>query len=258
MPDYTSILKRSVSTLPDQSPAMREAVYQRARAALARQLTVVDPPLSTREIEAQHQELENAVREVEAGFTKPSTPAQSTVPSPSGSSSSPSFSAHSASTQRSTSSSPAAPSPSSRLSSTQPPVSKPKDEQVLSDALRAPSVVPAAAKPGERDFFFKETRPKRDAGAAPTFADESDTAADEFEDADPFYEEERRPSRLPLLLAILAVVVVFGGIGTFFYTQGGDLLGWIGGEEEATVASTESPEPDAGEIDDTDAKRLDA
>lgn len=257
MPDYTSILKRSVSTLPDQSPAMREAVYQRARAALARQLTAVDPPLSTREIEAQHQELENAVREVEAGFTKPAVPVQPTPPSRSASSSSPSFSGHSTSTQPSTSSSPAAPSPSSRLPSTQSTISKPKDEQVLSDALRAPSVVPAAAKPGERDFFFKETRPSRDAGPAPAFTDDSDTTTDEFEDADPFYEEERRPSRLPLLLAILAVVAVLGGIGTFFYTQGGDLLGWIGGQEEATIASTEGAEPDAGEIDDADAKRLD-
>lgn len=47
---------------------MREAVYQRARAALARQLTAVVPPLSAREIEAQHQELEDAVARLEADF----------------------------------------------------------------------------------------------------------------------------------------------------------------------------------------------
>lgn len=68
MPDYTSILRRSISALPEPSPDMREAVYQRARAALARQLTAVDPPLSTREIEAQHQELEDAVSRLEADF----------------------------------------------------------------------------------------------------------------------------------------------------------------------------------------------
>jgi len=68
MPDYASILKRSISGLADPSPEMREAVYQRARAALARQLTAVDPPLSTREIEAQHQELEDAVARLEAEF----------------------------------------------------------------------------------------------------------------------------------------------------------------------------------------------
>lgn len=55
---------------------MREAVYQRARAALGRQLTAVDPPLSTREIEAQHQELEDAIGRLEADYA-PSDPAGS-------------------------------------------------------------------------------------------------------------------------------------------------------------------------------------
>ena len=71
MPDYASILKRSISGLTDPGPEMREAVYQRARAALARQLTAVEPPLSTREIEVQHQELEDAVARLEAEFAPP-------------------------------------------------------------------------------------------------------------------------------------------------------------------------------------------
>jgi hypothetical protein len=71
MPDYASILRRSISALPEQTPEMREAVYQRARAALARQLTAVDPPLSTREIELQHQDLEDAVARLEADFAPP-------------------------------------------------------------------------------------------------------------------------------------------------------------------------------------------
>ncbi len=76
MPDYASILRRSISALPDSSPEMREAVYQRARAALARQLTAVDPPLSTREIQAQHHELEDAVARLEADYaTEPDPPA---------------------------------------------------------------------------------------------------------------------------------------------------------------------------------------
>jgi len=87
MPDYTSILRRSVSALPDSSPEMREAVYQRARAALARQLTAVDPPLSAREIERQHQELEDAVARIEADFApgmdeEPDRFADSTGPEP--------------------------------------------------------------------------------------------------------------------------------------------------------------------------------
>jgi hypothetical protein len=75
MPDYASILRRSVSALPDPNADMRQAVYQRARAALARQLTAVDPPLSTREIETQHQELEDAVVRLEAEFAPAEEPA---------------------------------------------------------------------------------------------------------------------------------------------------------------------------------------
>jgi len=74
MPDYASILRRSISALPDPTPEMREAVYQRARAALARQLTAVDPPLSSREIEAQHQELEDAVARLEAEYAPQEPP----------------------------------------------------------------------------------------------------------------------------------------------------------------------------------------
>jgi hypothetical protein len=66
MPDYVGILKRSISALPEDDPALRQAVYERARSALARQLTGIDPPLSADEIELQHQQLEDAIDEVES------------------------------------------------------------------------------------------------------------------------------------------------------------------------------------------------
>ena len=69
MPDYSSILKRSIETLPEQTPDMRQAVYERARAALARQLTSVDPPLAPESIELQHQHLEDAISAVETTFS---------------------------------------------------------------------------------------------------------------------------------------------------------------------------------------------
>ncbi len=69
MPDYASILKRSIETLPEKTPDMRHAVYERARAALARQLTSVDPPLSPESIELQHQHLEDAISSVETDFS---------------------------------------------------------------------------------------------------------------------------------------------------------------------------------------------
>ncbi|HSG96304.1 MAG TPA: hypothetical protein VLA28_12350 [Afifellaceae bacterium] len=71
MPDYASILQRSIETLPEKTPDMRQAVYERARAALARQLTSVDPPLAPESIELQHQHLEDAIVAVEAEFLPP-------------------------------------------------------------------------------------------------------------------------------------------------------------------------------------------
>lgn len=61
---------------------MRQAVYQRARAALARQLTAVDPPLSTREIETQHQELEDAVVRLESEFSPAEEPVSAFAETP--------------------------------------------------------------------------------------------------------------------------------------------------------------------------------
>ncbi len=69
MPDYTSILKRSIETLPEKTPELRQAVYERARTALARQLISVDPPLNPESVELQHQHLEEAIVTVEADIS---------------------------------------------------------------------------------------------------------------------------------------------------------------------------------------------
>ena len=66
MPDYASILKRSIETLPEKTPELRQAVYERARTALARQLISVDPPLNPEAVELQHQHLEEAILKAES------------------------------------------------------------------------------------------------------------------------------------------------------------------------------------------------
>ena len=45
MPDYKSILRRSIEGVPDHTADMRRAIYERARATISRQLTSVNPPL---------------------------------------------------------------------------------------------------------------------------------------------------------------------------------------------------------------------
>lgn len=68
MPDYTTILKRSIEGVPDHTSDMRRAIYERARSTISRQLTSVDPPLSAQQIELQHQKLEQAISDVEAEY----------------------------------------------------------------------------------------------------------------------------------------------------------------------------------------------
>jgi hypothetical protein len=171
MPDYASILRRSISGLADPNAEMREAVYQRARAALARQLTAVDPPLSTREIELQHQELEDAVARLEAEFAPAAPPAPTFGEMPA------------------------------------------KDDFLYSPP--APTGIERRAEPS--DF-----------GAMPA------TGGYE-EDEEDFDEEEEQGSRLPLLVGVVAVVLVFLGAGAYIYAKRDSLFG--GGTETAATAA---------------------
>lgn len=66
MADYFPLLVRAISGLPQNTGDARKAVYDRARAALLKQLRGVEPPLPEGEILRQRQALEEAIRRVEA------------------------------------------------------------------------------------------------------------------------------------------------------------------------------------------------
>ncbi|MBD8893740.1 hypothetical protein [Roseibium litorale] len=66
MADYYSILKRTISSLPENNGAARRSVYSRARNAIVNQLKAYEPPLSPSEITAEQLRLEEAIRKVEA------------------------------------------------------------------------------------------------------------------------------------------------------------------------------------------------
>lgn len=65
MADYYAILKRAVVALPDSTREQRQAVYDKARNALLKQLQGMNPPLPPAEISKQRVALEEAVRSVE-------------------------------------------------------------------------------------------------------------------------------------------------------------------------------------------------
>ena len=54
MADYYPLLARALDAMPDRSPALRQAVYERARGALIGQLRSLDPPLSEDDIDLDH------------------------------------------------------------------------------------------------------------------------------------------------------------------------------------------------------------
>jgi hypothetical protein len=84
MADYYTVLQRAVSALPENSGAGRRAIYDKARAALVRQLETIQPPLPAAEIAKQRLSLEEAVRRIEADVARsaPPRPAAPAAPPP--------------------------------------------------------------------------------------------------------------------------------------------------------------------------------
>ena len=68
MADYRSILDRAISGLPENTEEARRTIYDKARGALMRQLSSLEPSLSPAEISKQRLQLEEAVRDTENGF----------------------------------------------------------------------------------------------------------------------------------------------------------------------------------------------
>ena len=69
MADYRSILDRAIDGLQNNTEEARRAIYEKARSALMRQLSSLQPALSPAEISKQRLQLEEAVRETEGKFT---------------------------------------------------------------------------------------------------------------------------------------------------------------------------------------------
>ncbi|MEP1444288.1 MAG: hypothetical protein ABJK39_14875 [Hyphomicrobiales bacterium] len=69
MADYRSILDRAIDGLANNTEEARRAIYEKARAALMRQLSSLQPALSPAEISKQRLQLEEAVRETEGKFS---------------------------------------------------------------------------------------------------------------------------------------------------------------------------------------------
>lgn len=68
MADYFPLISRAVSGLDPSSPERRQAIYARAKDALDRQLTSLDPPIAPEDLARERAALADAVNRVEAQF----------------------------------------------------------------------------------------------------------------------------------------------------------------------------------------------
>ncbi|WP_020187736.1 hypothetical protein [Methylopila sp. 73B] len=78
MADYFPVLSRAVAGLETNTGENRRAVYERARAAIIRQLRSIDPPIAEEDIARERMQLEEAIRKVEAAHA----PAPAAAPEP--------------------------------------------------------------------------------------------------------------------------------------------------------------------------------
>lgn len=77
MADYFPVLSRAIAGLENNTGEARRAVYERARAAIVRQLRAIEPPLSEEDISRERMQLEEAIRKIEANAGgAPAAPAQ--------------------------------------------------------------------------------------------------------------------------------------------------------------------------------------
>lgn len=86
MADYFPVLSRAVSALPTNTGESRRAVYERARAAVVKQLRSLEPPLSEEDISRERMQLEDAIGRVETehgGAAAEPKPAPRPAPAPS-------------------------------------------------------------------------------------------------------------------------------------------------------------------------------
>lgn len=144
MADYYPLLARALEAMPDRSPALRKAVYERARSALIGQLRSLDPPLSDADIDLEARALETAIDRLETEHAPPPEPVREPEPLPE----------------------PAPPVP------VETPLDLPEATPPEPEPEREPEPLPAAAAPEPAAPPFLPPAPPPDLGATPFMAPE--------------------------------------------------------------------------------------
>ena len=71
MADFVAVLKKTIDGLSENTPAMREKVYQKARSTVAAKLAAISPPPPAAVAERQKRALDEAIAAVESAYAGP-------------------------------------------------------------------------------------------------------------------------------------------------------------------------------------------
>src|SRR6185312_2744504 len=82
MAEYYPLLAKAVAGIPNSTPEMRRAVYDRARKALLAQLTNLNPPIPESDIARETESLDAAVERLEAELANSESKAAASAPAP--------------------------------------------------------------------------------------------------------------------------------------------------------------------------------
>lgn len=75
MADLSAVLRKTIDALPAATPQLRAKVYEKARAAVQRQIAQANPPLALEMADARQRALEDAIHATEAYYTGAAAPA---------------------------------------------------------------------------------------------------------------------------------------------------------------------------------------
>lgn len=219
MADFVAVLKKTIDGLGDTSPAMRERVYEKARATVAAKLAAINPPPPAAVAERQKKSLEDAIRQIEAAYAAPARidPLEELENV---------FSA--LNNPKQFLSKPVEATPAETPGSS-------FEVKPVTGAAPAPS--PAPAKPAPAGMDSPEIEPKADFR---NNGPEDDDNYDDFEEAEP------RRRGLGAIAAVLVVLALLGGGGYAAWLNKDDLSAMLGidGSEPATaVAPAGEPSP---------------
>ena len=227
MADFVAVLRKTIEGLAENTPTLRERVYDKARATVAAKLAAINPPPPAAVAQRQKQVLEDAIRQVEASYSgaiaDPFAELENVFAEPG--------------------KAPAAPEKPQPVRESRAPSSPP----VRSFTPYSPPPAPdAASQPAESrlpdNMPSAEMEPFEDTRPPVPFDGEEDVLED---DGGRYEEPARRRNFVPLVAAVGALALVLGGAYAVWLNRDDfmAMLGMSGGVAVASAPATVDTAP---------------